>query len=555
MKSSLFPIPINEDQRLISLKEYGILDTLPDKQLDNLVNLASVICNSPIALITLIDENRQWFKAKTGIELNQTERKNSFCQFTIMSDEIFEVTNALEIEEFRNNCMVAGETGIRFYAGAPLINSEGYRLGSLCVIDYVPKKLTKEQRQTLKTLSDLAVNCFELKKSRNELFLAKEKAEKANRVKSQFLSVMTHEIRTPLNAIIGTSHLLLQKNPLPHQVQYLNALHYSSQNLLSLANDILDFNKIESGNIDLEYKEFDLKVFLKNVKNMFMQKAEEKGLLLNLRLDEELPTFVIGDKLRLSQILHNLVGNAIKFTEKGAVIIDILVSSKKSDSCSIEIAVSDTGIGINETELTRIFTAFNQATEQTWRKYGGSGLGLTISKNLVELMGGTLQVKSEEGTGSRFSFILSFKIGSIIPSDSSFDSFNQVKVSFKGKRILLVEDNEMNILVALQFINDLEITADIARSGEEAVALAQKNQYDLILMDLQMPFMDGYEASQQIRGSGNNEVPIIAQTASCLSEIKEEVANSGMNGVLLKPYSPDDLYIILEKFLVVEGKS
>ncbi len=385
----------------------------------------------------------------------------------------------------------------------------------------------------------------ERKNAEKALIKAKEEAENAANVKTQFLSTMSHEIRTPMNAVIGFTHLLLQ-NPREDQLEYLNILKFSGENLLVLINDILDFSKIEAGKLEFENVDFNIKDLLRNVSAAMLHSANEKKIELNLIIDDDLPEAIIGDSVRLVQILTNLISNAVKFTDQGKVTVSASVAKKGTDKTIISFEVKDTGIGIPIDMQQAIFESFTQASSDTTRKYGGTGLGLTITKRLIELQGSTINLISEPGKGSIFYFNLTFQNSAV--KIASADPYNlpPIPKSLKGVKVLIVEDNPINVLLVKKFLKQWEITCDVAENGAIAVELAGANIYNLILMDLQMPVMDGYEATQQIRKLLPEErykkLPIIALTASAMLDNKDKTFIVGMNDYVNKPFNPDELY-------------
>lgn len=371
---------------------------------------------------------------------------------------------------------------------------------------------------------------------------AKESAESAAKAKSEFLSVMSHEIRTPLNAIIGNIHLLQQEEPLPHQKEYLKALQISANNLLSLINDVLDFNKIEEGKILFSEKDVDLRALLSNVKMAHRIRAEDRGNMIKLLIDDAVPAVVKADDVRLNQILNNLVSNAIKFTKEGSITIEMQAARNYETAVDIIFSVSDTGIGIPKEKQALIFERFTQANSEITREYGGSGLGLTIIKRLLQLQKSDIHLESHAGRGSVFSFTLHFeKSDAVIKEEETIDKKNY---NLQAARVLLVEDVHFNVMVAEKMLTNWNAVVEVADNGKIAVDKLASASYDIILMDLQMPVMDGYTASRTIRQMQVN-TPIIALSASSSGDVIQKVLNCGMNGFVSKPFVPEELFKII----------
>ena len=384
----------------------------------------------------------------------------------------------------------------------------------------------------------------ELMATNEDLKQAKEQAEAATKTKEQFLSTMSHEIRTPLNAIIGMTHLLKNGNLEGEMAENVEILEFSAQNLLSLINSVLDISKMEAGKMAFEKTEFDLPTLVQNTVDIFKARADGKNIMLRANIDKNIPKTLIGDSTRLSQILNNLIGNAIKFTEEGTVTITVRLLHHKTEKVELLFAVSDTGIGISAEKINTIFEDFSQAEEDTSRKYGGTGLGLAITKQLVELQGGTINVMSTMMVGSTFSFQLGFKIGKVEATSPKLPDAPNVK-NLRGVNVLVVEDNKVNQILVKKFLNSWGAKFYIAENGQVALDLFKEHQFDVVLMDLQMPVMDGYESARQMRMLEQNTdkfTPIIALTASTLLNERERIVQVGMNDFLSKPFNPNELY-------------
>jgi len=416
------------------------------------------------------------------------------------------------------------------------------------------KELLKDANLTLEYKVNLRT--LELQTLNEQLTLATAAADSASKAKSLFLANMSHEIRTPMNGIIGLTELILRTDLSQEQQGYLKKLKYSSNNLLHILNDILDLSKIEAGKFTIEYTAFNFQQMLDSVINIAELKAADKKIKLVINIDEPFPVMVMGDSVRCSQILSNLISNAIKFTEEGAVEIEI---QRENNGDFIQIKVSDTGIGITPEQQAKLFSTFSQADDSTSRKYGGTGLGLVICKHLVNLMQGDIRLFSERGKGSCFEFNLYLpiaenkKIAHEIENNEGINELNAngayISQKLSNKKVLLVEDTEINRLIAQELLAQAGLIVECAVNGLKAVEMAKMNEYDIIVMDIQMPEMDGYEATKIIRTLPNYKLtPIVAMTANAMSDDKELSLAAGMNSHLTKPIQFEQVITELEKF-------
>lgn len=392
----------------------------------------------------------------------------------------------------------------------------------------------------------------ELERKNVELTEARQKAEEFARSRTMFLSTMSHELRTPLNAVIGMTYILLNEDPRPNQIDNLQTLRFSAENLLALINDILDFSKIEAGKLSFEDVDFDLHEKISSIAQVLKVKADEKGVAISQNIEAGVPQFLVGDSTRLNQILFNIAGNAVKFTHEGSIFISVENYDVTDTHHILRFVVKDTGIGIAPDKIATIFDSFTQAENEITRKYGGTGLGLAITKKLVELQGGHIKVDSTPGQGTTFTIEMTFrKSEKNLKADEPIliDTFRQ----FNHERILVVDDNQINLIVARKFLTKWDLQVDTAENGVEAYELARSNQYRMILMDIQMPEMDGYTASKAIRQYetqiGRPLTPIVALTASALLDVKEKIISSGMNDFITKPFNPKELNYKIGKIL------
>ena len=412
----------------------------------------------------------------------------------------------------------------------------------------------KRKKQTIEAQKILEE---ELRNKSVEIEKSRQHALSASQAKQDFLSTMSHEIRTPMNAVLGLTNLLLDEMPRDDQKKHLDNIKFSGENLLSIINDVLDFSKIEAGKISFSNDEFDLQTLLNNTIDAvrYSRKKNEVEILQKQKLGS-LKNLVIGDRTRLNQILINILGNAIKFTEEGYVSLETSLLEEEDNKTKIEFRIRDTGVGIPPEKVDKIFDSFIQIENRMQKSLKGTGLGLAITKKLIERQGGTITVESKLGMGTMFTFTLPFDKGAIRSQSTIASSRGQIyKEGLDGIEILLVEDNHINQIVAVNTLKKLKVKPKVANNGVEALEILKNQSFDLILMDIQMPLMNGIETTiniRQLADDAKRNIPIIALSADAYSNNVEEALDAGMNAYLTKPFKPEDLYETIRDNLAVE---
>ncbi|HBC77135.1 MAG TPA: hypothetical protein DEO60_08890 [Bacteroidales bacterium] len=455
---------------------------------------------------------------------------------------LLKINDLKELENSGDIALVG--TQCKVWMGVPL-KAEKEIIGVMALQDYHDEdKFSQDDVNVLEFIANQIAIAIQRRTMIDNVIQASRKAEEAAQSKQQFMSTMSHEIRTPLNEVIGITNLLLQGNPREDQMDYIKTLRFSGNHLLTLVNDVLDYNKMESGKIVFEQAQFNLNDFLKDILRTYSFRAKSKNLEFDIIKENELPPEVFGDPIRLNQILSNLLSNALKFTQKGSIHIIIKELELKNKKSCIEFRVKDTGLGIPRDKHDMIFESFTQASPDTTRHYGGTGLGLAICKKLVELQGGTIEVESQPDKGSTFRFVLYFGI----PENTGKVERREAEESYsglEGKRILVAEDNKINFFVANKFLTGWGVKVTHVENGKLALELLEKEDFDLILMDLHMPVMDGIEATRVIRKSESqriSNIPVVALTAAILSESQDKIEDISFNDYVLKPFKPHDLF-------------
>lgn len=440
-------------------------------------------------------------------------------------------------------------TDCKVWMGVPL-RVESNIIGVMCLQDYNNEnKFTKDDLNVLDFIANQIAVAIQRRIMLDNLITARQKAEEAAQSKQLFMSTMSHEIRTPLNEVIGITNLLLQGNPREDQMDFIKTLRFSGNHLLTLVNDVLDYNKMESGKIVFEQTQFNLNDFLDEIMRSYSFRSKAKHLDFTIRKEGDLPGEVIGDQIRLNQILSNLLSNALKFTNQGGITVTIRETERRNGKANLQFSVRDTGIGIPREKHSAIFESFTQASSDTTRRFGGTGLGLAICKKLVELQGGKIKVISEPGLGSTFIFNLFLEVSDKSARASEGETAESY-IGLEGKKILIAEDNKINFFVANKFLTGWGIIVSHAENGQLAIEKIQQEDFDLVLMDLHMPIMDGIEATRIIRESSDpkiKDIPIVALTAAIMSESHDKIDKLNINDYVLKPFKPHDLFERIKK--------
>jgi PAS domain S-box-containing protein len=533
-----------------ALKQYDIKEIYPI-----IVQELSKIWDTNNFFIALYDKSSETlsfpFFADEKDSFNNVPTKKTITGWVINNNKsVLLKENDLKTLEESGDIDLVG-TPCKVWMGVPL-KVEGDIIGVTCLQDYNDEnKFSPEDLYVLDFIGNQIALAIQRRIMLDNLIIARQKAEEAAQSKQLFMSTMSHEIRTPLNEVIGITNLLLQGNPREDQMDFIRTLKFSGNHLLTLVNDVLDYNKMESGKIVFEKTQFNLSDFLDEIMRSYSFRSKAKQLKFDIIKSNNLPKEIIGDPIRLNQILSNLLSNAMKFTNAGSINVLVRELSRTPHHSKIEFTITDTGIGIQKERLSAIFDTYTQASADTARQYGGTGMGLSICKKLIELQGGTITLESEPDKGSTFKFIITFGTSETsiqaLPAESP-----ENYTGLEGKKILVAEDNKINFFVANKFLSGWGVEVTHAENGQIALDLLETGIFDMILMDLHMPVMDGIEATRIIRKSENTNIkniPIVALTAAIMSESHDKIADLNINDYVLKPFKPHDLFERIRKHI------
>ena len=585
-----YPVAAEDAERISKLKKYQVLNNNEEPAFARLTELAKLFFNIPVVAITFMDEETQYLKSLHGLDgICTTSRKVAICNYTVLSDEVLVLPDLTEDSRFSQNPLVTEAPYLRFYAGAPIIMQEDgktYRLGSLCLMDMqAHHDFTEKDADILAQFAAMAADALKLQDQQRH-------AKHANEMKSEFLANMSHEIRTPMNGIIGMVEMLAETKLSAEQQEYVDNIKVSNEHLLAIINGILDLSKVESGKMTIDSIPMNISSLCNEVVSLFAVKARQRGLTLDYHYTEALSPYTKGDPVRIKQIMVNLVNNAIKFTrEGGRVTIDVKHmennpyedkygnhksicshelqveqashyntddrGSVKHQDMTLCIEVTDTGVGIKPESLEAIFDAYDQANKSTHRLYGGTGLGLSVCKSLVELMGGYIEVDSAVGIGTTFTVLLPLPPIDEAHYESWQDSndFGMTEPSHELiGHILLVEDDSVNAMIAKKALNNSGHTVTHVTDGQQAIEVFALNpeQYDVILMDHHMPIMDGVQATIKLHELYDPQAlpPIIALTANAMDGERKKYLDVGMQDYCTKPFKQEQLNALVQYWLM-----
>lgn len=537
------PLPKNEAARLTALKGLEILDTPEEAMFDEITKLASMICNVPISLVSLIDETRQWFKSHHGLKARETPRSLAFCSHAILGDEVFVIPNAKNDNRFKNNPLVNGDPNVIFYAGIPLALDDQIKLGTLCVIDNKPRELNEEQLQMLRLLGKQTVRLLQMRKDRDKLEIEKKSAERATAAKRDFIAAISHDIRNPLNSLLGMAEMI-REQPIPEIVtSYVDHIHNAGEVILNLVNDTIELSRLEENVSVLQNEWFNLSQCLAVYYNFFNQETKRKKIEFHLKNEISDTVFLLSDRRKLEKIIWNLTTNAVKFTHDGNVSCHVYLETKADEHANLIIQIKDTGPGISPEIKDRLFQKYNEFVPEGC-EISGSGLGLSIVKLSLDEMNGEVQVSSQVGKGSTFQV----KIPTVWKREESPLATKEdpkknanLPTFTHRKKVLIADDNELNRKVLKNYLKPLPFDIVEANNGIETERILGSDQFDIAFLDIEMPGKHGTEIAKALSSEKTRPI-LFACTGLCMPEEKEQILASGFEYFMPKPYLKEELY-------------
>ncbi|MCW7458086.1 hybrid sensor histidine kinase/response regulator [Leptospira bandrabouensis] len=538
------PLPKNETARLSALKGLEILDTPEEEMFDEITKLASMICNVPISLVSLIDETRQWFKSHHGLDTRETPRSLAFCSHAILGDELFVVPNAKLDPRFKNNPLVNEPPNVIFYAGIPLALDDHIKLGTLCVIDNKPRELNENQIQMLRLLGKQTIRLLEMRKATERLEIEKLSAERATAAKRDFIAAISHDIRNPLNSLLGMSEMIRETDLDPTILGYVDHIKNAGEVILHLVNDTIEISRLEENASVSNLEWFELYQCLHILDSFFKTETRRKQLEFKLQNFTNQNLLIHSDKRKIEKILWNLTSNAVKFTNNGEITCSVSLETKTNENGLLLIEVKDTGPGISPEVKDKLFQKYNQFVPEGCG-ISGSGLGLSIVKLSLEELEGTVKVESKLGEGSTFkvSIPIVWKLEEKNRNSSAagVTNLNQLPKFSKQQKVLIADDNDLNRKVLKSYLKPFGFEIKETSNGLDTERELLNSLYDIAFLDIEMPGKHGTEIAKGISGKPNRPV-LFACTGLCMPEEKEQILNSGFEYFMPKPYLKEELY-------------
>ncbi|MGE8722977.1 hybrid sensor histidine kinase/response regulator [Leptospira terpstrae] len=549
------PLPKNESARLSALKRLEILDTPEEEMFDEITKLASMICDVPISLVSLIDETRQWFKSHHGLSTRETPRSLAFCSHAILGDDLFLVPNANEDIRFKNNPLVNEAPNVIFYAGIPLALDDQIKLGTLCVIDNKPRELDENQIQMLRLLGKQTIRLLQMRKATERLEIEKFAAQRATAAKRDFIAAISHDIRNPLNSLLGMSEMIRETDLNPTVLGYVDHIKNAGEVILHLVNDTIEISRLEENASVIHNEWFDLNQCLNTLDSFFKTETKRKHIDFKLSNDVNQNIHLHSDKRKIEKVFWNLTTNAVKFTNKGSVTFSVFLETKPNQEGSLLIEVKDTGPGISPEVKDKLFQKYNQFVPEGCG-ISGSGLGLSIVKLSLEELGGKVEVESKLGEGSTFKVKIPILWKLEEPKTSATETeilSNSNLPSFsKLQKVLIADDNDLNRKVLRSYLKPLGFEIKETNNGIDTERELNEFPYDIAFLDIEMPGKHGTEIAKGLAGKPHRPV-LFACTGLCMPEEKDQILASGFQYFLPKPYLKEELYKYLKVIAIKRG--